>query len=496
MLKQQDYTGRVLPYNVANTPCADLGVDGMLDKVNARDCNPDRPLYKACEYFIDQKCDFGTAYAQLRRHLHDFNPDEHVVEAELKDKGMRQNLLSNKKITNGDAPPRRVWDLHANRIVPWWVANKYPWAISHAWVDGTDLKGEMTPINGYEWPVPMPKGADLNLIRIEMLRLGAEYIWLDILCLRQEGQGEDARGNAVQEEWERREALRQEEWKVDLPTIGWIYYRAGQVVCYFSGLGLPLSLQPGDFESDRCWFNRAWTLQEITEIPIMAGRTRDDYGGWFTMKRKLSNWFSQSWRPQQIRRDDPPMAVETYVDDRFITEDMRKLLDEKLRSLQKMRGNDSMFHILSQMQKRKSTKAVDKIAGLVYLFYSQYIPIYDADQSEEDAWTELINGMQDWFRADFFFLYPEPGDGNKFWRPSWRQVMTETLPVLTAPFHSYTEQTCDKVPVCRTESKGDWCYGSRFNSCRVRGLSDESTPEIARSGTLDTNDRLGDKHPC
>ncbi|KAK0430888.1 hypothetical protein EV421DRAFT_1856229 [Armillaria borealis] len=85
-----------------------------------------------------------------------------------------------------------------------------------------------TPINGYEWPVPIPNDVDLNLIRIEMLNLGLEYAWLDVLCLRQVGgPGED---------------LRAEEWKVDVPTIGRVYYHA-KVVCYLSGLGQPLALK-------------------------------------------------------------------------------------------------------------------------------------------------------------------------------------------------------------------------------------------------------------
>ncbi|KAK0214303.1 hypothetical protein IW262DRAFT_1405484 [Armillaria fumosa] len=54
--------------------------------------------------------------------------------------------------------------------------------------------------------------------------------------------------------------------------------------------------------------------------------------------------------------------------------------------------------------------------------------IYDADKSEEDAWTELVSAMQDWFRADLLFLYPGPGNGNKSWHPSWTQVKTETFP--------------------------------------------------------------------
>ncbi|PBK63541.1 hypothetical protein ARMSODRAFT_861378, partial [Armillaria solidipes] len=274
------------------------------------------------------------------------------------------------QIIAGDAPLRRVWDLYANRVVPYWVACKYPWAISHAWMDEEKLKdGEdaVTPINGKKWPVPMPKDANLDLIRIEMLNERAEYMWLDVLCLRQKGQDED-------------EDLRNEEWKVDLPTIGWVYHKAEKVVCYFSGLGLPLSFEPGDFESRRCWFNRAWTLQEMTTDPIIGGRTHDG----------------------DIMEEGLPAKFH-----------------EQLASL---RRDDSVFDILSQMQPRWSTKPVDKVAGLVYLMYSEYVPIYDKDQSEEDAWTALINVTQDWFRADLF-LYPEPGNGNNYWRPSWDQVM-------------------------------------------------------------------------
>ncbi len=85
-----------------------------------------------------------------------------------------------------------VWDLYANRVVPYWVADTLPWGISHAWVDEKDRDDAMTPINGYEWPVPMPKDANLDLLRIEMLNLGAEYTWLDVLCLPAGGWEERA----------------------------------------------------------------------------------------------------------------------------------------------------------------------------------------------------------------------------------------------------------------------------------------------------------------
>ncbi|KAK0457586.1 uncharacterized protein EV420DRAFT_1480647 [Desarmillaria tabescens] len=460
VLKQRAYTGRILPSVIADTPCADLGVDGMLGKFDGPSRTPDSPLYKACEDFVTKSCDFGTAYAHLRPRLYDIISIGQVsddMKAREDDEKMRQNMCINKQIT--DAPPRRVWDLVANRVMPWWIKRKFPWAISHTWVDDNDLKGEMTPINGYEWPVPMPKDADLNLIRIEMLRLGAEYAWLDILCLRQQGQGEDPRGNPSQEEWDRREALRKEEWKVDIPTIGWIYHKSNQVVCYFSGLGLPLSFKPGDFESDRCWFNRAWTLQEITKNSVVAGKTRDD----------------------------------NRVDERFMTEDMRKVFDEKLASLKEIRREDSILDVLLQMQKRKSTKLVDKVAGLAYLFYSQYIPIYDADQSEEDAWTELVNITQWRFRGELFFCYPGPGNGNKIWCPSWRQVMMENLSGLILPLHLDIYGR-DSVYLGRKKEDGDYYDGPYIDSCRVRGLSDESTPETPRHGELDVTDRSGENY--
>ncbi|PBK59354.1 hypothetical protein ARMSODRAFT_838704, partial [Armillaria solidipes] len=139
-------------------------------------------------------------------------------------------------------PPWCVWDLHANRVVEWYWRDwkKSLWAISHAWMDVEECMDVWTPINGYQWPIPIPKDSNLDLIQIEMLNLGADYVWLDVLCLRQPGgPGEH---------------LRMEEWKVDVPTIGWAYRQAQTVVYYFSGLGRPLSFKLGNFESDRCWF--------------------------------------------------------------------------------------------------------------------------------------------------------------------------------------------------------------------------------------------------
>ncbi|KAK0221315.1 hypothetical protein IW262DRAFT_1271959 [Armillaria fumosa] len=298
---------------------------------------------------------------------------------------MRRYLLETREIGEY-APPRRVWDLCTNRVVPWWVANKCTWAISHAWVADNDLKYEMTPINGYEWPVPMPKDADLDRIRIEMLNLGAEYVWLDVLCLRQERQLKDACGNTSQEEWDRRDVLRKKEWKVDLPIIGWVYHNVRRVACYLSGLGLPLSFKdPRDFEDERCWFNRAWTLQETPRDAVIAGKTHTD---------------------------------QDEIDEGFMTQEMGLMLSDKLTKLEDIqqwtKKGEQILHFLEEMKKRKSSKPVDKVTGLVFRLQLKRIPIYDASQSEEDAWAELINVADGQLRVMLLFSLPKP-NGNGTW---------------------------------------------------------------------------------
>ncbi|KAK0437426.1 uncharacterized protein EV420DRAFT_1669811 [Desarmillaria tabescens] len=216
-------------------------------------------------------------------------------------------------------------------------------------------KDVWTPINGYEWPVPIPKDADLNHIQIEMLNFGAQYVWLDVLCLRQAGG--------------KREDLCREEWKVDVPTIGAIYHEA-KVVYYLSGLGHPFCLKLGDLESDQCWFRCAWTLQEVSCDYIIGGVTGN-------------HWMD---------------------------EDMQTRCDGQLQSLQNMR-DQSMWYILSQMQNRMSTKPLDKVAGLAYFLSKKSIPIYNEAQSEEDVWVALTEVMFEMYCVELLFSYPEPGNG-------------------------------------------------------------------------------------
>ncbi|KAK0460062.1 uncharacterized protein EV420DRAFT_1747038 [Desarmillaria tabescens] len=437
--KQWSYTGRkpVISSSLANTPCTSLGVAGLLEKLNSAlgtSYTLETPsLSSLLEAYSTKDYDFGTVYAHLRPVWYDGLTDakNELHAYEIQDREMRQDVLMNNKIVASSMPPRCTWDLYSNRVVPW--------GISHAWMEEKDRADVLTPINGHEWPVPIPKDADLGRIRIEMLNLGAEYVWLDVLCLRQKGG--------------RREDLRVEEWKVDVPTIGSLYRGVTEkVVCYISGLGRPLSLKAGDFESDRCWFRRAWTLQEISTDPIIGGDTGDN---------------------------------------RAMQEEIQARFEKDLSLLRQMQAQFNVFgrpSALSEMQKRVSTNPVDKVAGLAYLLRSDRIPAYYEAQSEEDAWTALVDVMLDEFRAEFLFRYPKPGNGNKSWRPSWRQVMTEVLPSYHLPIG------IGQVDRKEEDTDTDWYWGHCIESGYVRGLAEGPQDGELRQGELLVEDNTGTKH--
>ncbi|KAK0481343.1 hypothetical protein IW261DRAFT_1418442 [Armillaria novae-zelandiae] len=172
---QRIYTGRmpVIPSILAGTPCTTLSAQGLLDHLNST---------------------LGTLYSLDNPFLASLLVECMTDEYDL---GMAYGWL------------RQIWYIdNWSRVVPWWLMPLCCGFVPmlHAWVDKKERTAVWMPINYYVWPVPIPKDADLNLIRIEMLNLGVEYAWLDVLCLRQEGRL-----------WE---DLCVEEWKLDVPTIG------------------------------------------------------------------------------------------------------------------------------------------------------------------------------------------------------------------------------------------------------------------------------------
>ncbi|SJL05337.1 uncharacterized protein ARMOST_08704 [Armillaria ostoyae] len=452
---QRAYTSRtrVISSSLADTPCSSLGIQGLLDLLNTTletSYTLDTPslsfVLKDC---IAKNYDFGTAYSRLRSAW--CNQRRRVIQMELWEREAydikrRRKAVKGGRIVNAKMKPRRVWDLYSNRVVPYanrTVVFQYDIIgfdrqarpISHAWVDEVDRIDVWTPINGYEWPVPIPKGANLDLIRIEMLNLGVRYTWLDVLCLRQRGGP--------------REDLRVEEWKLDVPTIGAIYKNA-RVVCYLSGLGLPLSLKEGDLESDRCWFRRAWTVQEVGRERIIAGDT-----------------------PDGPLHAEPIDEAGNYKD---------KILTKFHKQL-KFVSFYGLYAPLSAMQDRISTYPVDKVAGLAFFLGACSIPAYNESQSLEDAWTTLINEMDSYHRGVLFFTYPEPGAGCNKWRPSWEQVMTESLPHHEYDLAAYVERDDD-----------DWCEGLHIERGFVHGLAEGGEEGMDRCGELVVEDAHGIAH--
>ncbi|KAK0506581.1 hypothetical protein EDD18DRAFT_1059612 [Armillaria luteobubalina] len=401
-----------------------------------------RSLSSVLEDCIAKNYDFGTAYGRLRSSWDRDDIQKELSKREAKDRELRRKAVEGSRIVVPGIKPRRVWDLYSNRVVPWWCCqvdfhlDNEARPISHAWVDEVDRVDLLTPINGCEWPVPIPKGANLDLIRIEMLNLRQAYTWLDVLCLRQRGGP--------------REDLRVEEWKLDVPTIGGIYKHA-EVVCYLSGLGLPLSLKEGDLESDWCWFRRAWTLQEVGRRRTIAGDTPDG--------------------PLHAKPIDDAGNYESKILTRF---------HKQLESVDIPRSD--IYGPLSAMQHRISTNPVDKVAGLAYSLETGFIPAYYESQSLEDAWTALVNAMWLRMRGRLFFSYPEPGTGGVKWRPSWEQVMEKPLP----------NDIDSRLPY--VERDDDWYEGRWIERGFVRGLAVGGEEGITRRGELVVEDADGISH--
>ena len=199
--------------------------------------------------------------------------------------------------------PRRVWDICANTVIPatWFFGPPCPLPgfphipvgvkpISHAWVADGDLTYIMTEANQGMWPIPVPRGVQLEDIRGEMIRLGVRYAWLDVLCLRQQFRPRLAKSRipVIRKITKSHDLRRFEEWEVDVPTIGAIYsdlgkltiYRGGPIVIFMRGLGRPF--RDEGWASERHWLRRAWTIQETPPLShcLIAGLPGGVNYGW------------------------------------------------------------------------------------------------------------------------------------------------------------------------------------------------------------------------
>ena len=312
-------------------------------------------LIKCLEHFARPSRDFGQLYSYLRpRWSDDFvQLLPSLDELRRKHEKMRRDAFQGEYIRNSRIPPRRVWDLYSNRVLPFFAVpgalpNTSPehipenvWTVSHSWVDKQDRPPIRTPINGKEWPVPIPSNTTLDHVRVELLNLGAEYVWLDVLCLRQRGDGEQ-------------EDQRKDEWRLDLPTIGYVYAHPDKPsITYFNGLGLPFDASPRIIKSKIHWTKRVWTLQEGTPAWLPGGLT----GG---LHEDMPRFFSASqkyWKIQHVQTSFPA---------------------------------DTLMSALGALRGRFCTTELDRILGLAYILGCTTLPVYDEACSTASAWQLLI----------------------------------------------------------------------------------------------------------
>ncbi|EKM52478.1 uncharacterized protein PHACADRAFT_260919 [Phanerochaete carnosa HHB-10118-sp] len=416
--------------------CFTLGVDGVLQKLNdvfgtnySLDRTPSlRGVLGQIVHHPRCRYDFGYAYGWIRRGWFcdiDYVGNRLVNFQEIGDR-RREKAITDDLITNPRISPRRVWDLYSNRVLPFYVllgadVPRNLWAISHSWVPDSQLRRVWTSINDYEWPVPLPSDVDLSQIRIELLNLGAEYVWLDVLCLRQEIPPTTLSSHPrrdVVDIWQWREAserTRKEEWRLDVPTIGYIYRcKPSQVVVtYFNGLGRPFRLSAGSLKEEGSahhWINRVWTMQEATP-----------------------NWLLGGLTPQPFDERDPGVygTIELF----------HRRMNDLLAILPQGQTPPDLFALVSFLRLRHARRENDYISGLGYLLQCPVLPIYDETISAETAWERLVRELDPKFLTDLLFLFPITGaDLKARWRPSWEQLMRHPLtPLSTSPV-AYLQQ--------------------------------------------------------
>ena len=391
----------ILPKELANLPCTKSSPSTLLSWLNTifeTNLAINATIEACLTEFIDDGCDIGQVYGYLRPWWTDIGDMKafgtllgQMRARRQKDYELRSTAITGNRITNSRIPPRRVWDLYANRVVPFYALQPTVrrgkehipsnlWAVSHSWRASSERQSVLTTINGKAWHVPIPRGTTLNDVRNELLMLGAEYVFLDVLCLRQKDQ-------LLPES----ESIRKREWRLDIPTIGHIYNEDEDrpVIVYFNGLGLPFSDQPVDPNDSYHWFSRVWTLQETPVIAIFGG-----------LEHKLGkvDLYDLSQWPSEIRRDflEPFAALKAQ-----------------------WTGIEGALRI---MRSRSYSNPVDQVACLAYLLRCPTLPIYDADMDVELAWSLLVECLPPKVRAELLFSYFGPRRPSGSWRPTWEQV--------------------------------------------------------------------------
>ena len=383
-------------------------------------------------YFLACNYDFGLAYAAARVAWKLFNDhssnvisihrDQWRKNAQVLDEARSKAIQIDSDSNSGrvqeliispySVMPRRLWDLKSNRVVNFRMLHATQsttettptfWAVTHSWT--SDMSPVWTAINQHQWPVPLPKDISLEYLRSELLALGAEYVWIDVLCLRQRSKVDYL------------EQLRQEEWKIDVPTIGNIYRAATNIIRYFNGLGVSFSIN--NWDSPQHWLQRAWTLQEISsENTTINGGILRDSGTVF-----LDSLGQVSGKTITLRSAiRPVIQLAAQVDSQYGCE---------------------VYELAREMSRRHASQPVDKLSGLFYLLHTTKLPCYDAKRTSEDFWRECFRFLPSERKAEILLSFPYRGSDEQ-WFPTWAQILD--WPVRDPDYdHKRSKVTSDSI---------------------------------------------------
>ncbi|KAF7797661.1 hypothetical protein EIP86_008861 [Pleurotus ostreatoroseus] len=295
---------------------------------------------------------------------------------------------------------------------------------------------------------------DLEPVRNELLNYGAEYAWIDVLCLRQK---DSSAGRRL-------EQLRKEEHRIDVPTIGYVYEGQQAIVTYYSGLGLPF--RATSLDDERHWLNRAWTLQETHHNPLIGGLPAIQH-------------------LQEFRKH---LGIITDDDD-----EEKRFFRALAREINFVGSKFDVFAVLHRMRMRGAENELDKVCGIAYLLTTKStLPTYDIDESPDNAWTRLVRSMDHRYRAELFFLYPTQG-ADSAWMPSWRQTQGDSALPYPGRSEIIPPAKEREYIICKADRSGYRFAGLRIQDCRIKGL--ERPSKRCRDGTLIINVKGGWVNP-
>lgn len=376
-----------IPDALADKPCAAFDTAALLAQLNhilgTTYSQEVSGLRDVLDHLLLTCKDFGEAYGYARgywrSHASDFRPLVPLLSShKANEDAMRKEAVACGYIDRANVHTRRVWDLYSNRVLPMHALSIYfhdVWTVSHSWVEESSRVEVLANVNGKEWPVPLPRGTSLEHIRVELLNLGAEYVWLDVVCLRQKGRSDD-------------EALRKEEWKLDVPTAGYAYsHPYTPCITYFNGLGIPFDSSPETLASERHWRNRVWTMQEVTTNWLPGGLTA-------TTTEETCTFFLTH------NRLNPAVDLRA-APVKFLSE------------------------ALADMRKRRCANPVDAVYILAYITRCETLPVYDEDATPQAAWTELLKHLPAKVRGNIFLRHLVLHPDDPALLPSWDQLFDD-----------------------------------------------------------------------